>query len=394
MGARPAQRGDDDVVYTGYLTGMKGGTSTSKPKARANIYALGAIASPRVGGSTSRVGLDSRSGSPRPRRSWPPSTRTTRTSSSISRASRRPRRAPVQRCGRSSQGANFYNNFNCNDCPGFPLLYTPNIPTPRDGFAVEGTQGPIRFAGFDSLGNGRTDTSQAIGYRTSDHHENLLYQRTSVDLPGIHDVAEYGQFQIGNAHNFSVYTTQGRERGSLVANNAEGNFDEYGLNFYTPKEAIFAAYHDLGAQYSPIDSFTQINDIHGPSVYTYKEWDFDAKNFITTMTLSQDYQHYHNRAGVVDDTTPIPVSCSRRTISSWSCSRPERNICCCGHAGRLCEPERRLRLVQQQLVDPTTFSYNVGRFGRATALDLARTTLKMGPRATPRSRRQHHPEHG
>jgi len=382
----PAQRGDDDVVYTGYLTGMKSGASTARPKARANIYALGALAAPSIGGSTSRVGMDL-------------AVPVTATTSFL--ATFHPDYSNVELDQQSisptafarqfqevrpffTQGATFYNNFNCNDCAGFPLLYTPNIPTPRDGFAVEGTQGPIRFAGFDSLGNGRTDTAQAIGYRTSDHHENLLYQRTGVDLPGIHDVAEYGQFQIGNAHNFSVYTTQGRERGSLVADDAEGDFDEYGLNLYTPKEAIFAAYHDLGAQYSPIDSFTQINDIHGPSVYTYKEWDFGAKNFITTMTLSQDYQHCHNRAGVVNYIyayTDLMLSTNNKFQVMLSTGA--QYLLFAGTPGDYANQNGIFVSYNGNSSTPTTVSYNVGRFGPGYLHSIARgTTLKMGPRAT------------
>jgi hypothetical protein len=382
----PAQRGDDDVVYTGYLTGMRGGTAGTKPKARANLYALGALAAPSVGGSTSRVGMDL-------------AVPVTATASFL--ATFHPDYSNVELDQQSisptafarqfqevrpffTQGATFYNNFNCNDCAGFPLLYTPNIPTPRDGFAIEGTQGPIRFGAFDSLANGRTDTSQAVAYRSNDHRKNLLYQRSTVDLPGLHDVAEYGQFQFGNAHNFSVYVTQGRERGSLVATPSEGNYAEYGINYYTPKQAVFAAYHDLGAQYSPIDSFTQINDIHGPSVYTYKEWDFDPKNFVTTMTLSQDYQHYHSRAGVVNDTyanTDLMISTNNKF--QLMLSTGAQYLFFPGTPGDYANQNGIFVSYNGNSSTPTTFSYNVGRFGPGYLHSIARgTTLKMGPRAT------------
>ncbi len=382
----PAQRGDDDVIFTGYLTGMKGGTAGTKPKARANVYALGALAAPSAGGSTSRVGLDL-------------AVPITATASLL--ATFHPDYSNVELDQQSisptafarqfqevrpffTQGANFYNNFNCNDCVGFPLLYTPNIPTPRDGFAVEGTQGPIRFGAFDALSDGRTDTSQALGYQTNDHRGNLLYQRSTVDLPGVHDVAEYGQLQIGNAHNFSVYTTQGHERGSLVADPAEGIFREYGINYYAPKEAVFAAWHDLGSEYDPIDSFTQIADIHGPSIYTYKEFDFAPTSFVSSATISQDVQHYHNRAGVVNDTYDnTSLSVSLRNRLSLMLSTGSQYLMFPGTPGDYANQNGVMLMYNAGSSTPTSLSYIVGRFGPGYLHSIARsTTLKMGPRAT------------
>src|SRR6202011_1156200 len=75
-----------------------------------------------------------------------------------------------------TQGANFYENFDCDVCPGLSQLYTPAIPTPRDGYAFEGKQGRFSFAGFDAVGTGRTDGAAAMSYRTADNRWRLSAQ--------------------------------------------------------------------------------------------------------------------------------------------------------------------------------------------------------------------------
>ncbi len=49
-----------------------------------------------------------------------------------------------------TQAANFYNSSTATRVRALQTLYTPAIPTPREGYAVEGKQGPIGFATFDA----------------------------------------------------------------------------------------------------------------------------------------------------------------------------------------------------------------------------------------------------
>ena len=61
-----------------------------------------------------------------------------------------------------TQGSQFYNSVICHDCVDFPFLYTPAIPTPREGYAIEGVQGTVHFGGFEAISARRTDAG-AVG---------------------------------------------------------------------------------------------------------------------------------------------------------------------------------------------------------------------------------------
>ena len=295
-----AQGGTDSTIYAGTLHGMQIAARNARTKTRLAVYGLAQAGTPASGGSTSRMGLDL-------------AVPVTQTSSFV--ATFHPDYSNVELDQQSisptafprrfsevrpffTQGANYYNRFNCNDCLDFPLLYTPAIPTPREGYALEGTQGQITYGAFDAAGNQRNDASQSVNWTSTDRHYFGLYQRVAVDMPGVHDDAQYLQAIAGNAHNFSVYATQGGETGTYVSNSHEGRYTEYGLNLYTPKSGIFAAYHDIGSQYAPLDSFVQIADVHGPTVYMYREIDNSPHSFVQNVTIGEDYGNMADRSNV------------------------------------------------------------------------------------------------
>jgi hypothetical protein len=295
-----AQGGTDTVLYAGYLHGMEIASRNARTKPRIAVYGLGEYAPAALGGSTSRTGLDL-------------ALPITQTSSFI--ATFHPDYSNVELDQQSiaptafprrfqevrpffTQGGNFYNSLNCNDCLNYPYLYTPGIPTPRTGYAMEGKQGNVTFAGFDAVGAGRNDNAQYFQWRTKDRKDDVVYQRVGVDLPGLHDVADYLQGTVGNYHNFSAYATIGNEHGTQVTRPGEGRYNEYGVNFYTAKSGLFAAWHDVGSQYAPYDAFNQISDVHGPSVYMYREFDNSAHSFIQSLTPSIDFASYRDSSGV------------------------------------------------------------------------------------------------
>lgn len=295
----PAQGGTDNNVYAGYLQNMGLASRGARTKPRLSIYALGQAATPLSGGSTSRAGADL-------------SLPITNTSSFV--ATFHPDYSNVELDQQSisptafprrysevrpffTQGSAYYNEFNCNDCLNYPLLYTPAIPTPRDGYAIEGKQGPFTFGSFDAVGVQRNDDAQSFLWHDADRSIYMDYQRVGVDMPGFHDVAEYVQPVLGNVHNFNVYATLGNETGTNVTQPGQGRYDEFGVNLYTPKEGLFAAYHDVGAQYAPPDSFLQINDTHGPTLYASREFDNKPTDFIQSVIVSQDFGRMHDSSG-------------------------------------------------------------------------------------------------
>lgn len=381
-----AQGGTDESLYAGYLRGMEIAAKNARTKPRVAIYGLGEYAPAYLGGSTSRTGLDL-------------ALPITQTSSFI--ATFHPDYSNVELDQQSisptafprrfsevrpffTQGSNFYNSFNCNDCLNTPFLYTPNIPTPRSGYAIEGKQGNLTFAGFDAIGVQRNDTAQAFYWHSSDRRLEGVYQRVGVDMPGMHDLAEYYQGIVGNYHNFNAYFTLGSERGTQITSPGEGRYGEYGVNFYTPKSGLFAAYHDIGSQYAPFDGFNQISDVKGPSLYMYREFDNDPKSFIQSITPSVDYASYKDHTGTRNyayDSLYVTVT----TRNQW--------------AMQLTTGSQFLRFPSQpggttnqngihlgygeNTSYPSSITYNVGRFGAGFlhSIDL-RTSIPVMRRGT------------
>jgi len=362
----PAQGGTDSSLYAGYLNGMTVAAQGTRTKPRIGIYGLGQYASAASGGSTSRVGADL-------------SVPLTQTSSFV--ATFHPDYSNVELDQQSisptafprrfnevrpffTQGQNYYNGFNCNDCIDDPLLYTPAIPTPRDGFAVEGKQGQVTFGAFDAIGISRNDAAQAVSWVSPNRRYQALYQRVAVDVPGIHDIAEWYQGVAGNAHNFSAYATLGGERGSLITNARNGRYAEYGINLYTPKSGLFAAYHDVGSEYGPLDAFNQISDVHGPTMYLFKEFDNKPSSFIQSVIVSQDFGRMRDGTGALNDSYDsfyVTVASRNHLFLGWSSGDSYLNFGP-GAAGEANQNGIQLTYGFNTSA-PTTFSYNVGRFG-------------------------------
>jgi hypothetical protein len=186
------QRNAGDRAYAGTLNGIvaHGKAAEIRPKPRLQIYGLGEATTQANGGSTSRIGADL-------------ALPVTATSSFV--ASVHPDYSNVevdQQTISPSAFARFYsevrpfftqlssnlnNAFGCNNCP--TMLYTPSIPTFREGYAYEGAQGPMNFAAFDAVGVGRTDSAQAFSYNVINPKVEAQFsvQRVDVNLPGFSD---------------------------------------------------------------------------------------------------------------------------------------------------------------------------------------------------------------
>lgn len=382
----PAQGSTDTSLYAGYLSGMQLVAGNAKTKPRLAIYGLAEAAPPSIGGSTSRAGADL-------------SIPLTQTSSFV--ATFHPDYSNVELDQQSisptafprrfsevrpffTQGSGYYNRFNCNDCLNYPLLYTPAIPTPRDGYALEGTQGQFVFGAFDAIGQGRDDNAQSLTWRTNDRHYEAIYQRVGVDMPGVHDVTDYFQPVVGNYHNFNVYATLGQEHGTLVSAPGGGRYAEYGVNLYTPKSGIYAAYHDVGAEYAPIDGFNQISDAHGPTVYASQEFDNGPKSFIQSIIASNDFGLMRDHTGTLDyayNSAYITVATRTRWFFGWNFGYNYLRFP--GQPGGFTNQNGVQLTYDYNGATPSGITYNIGRYGAGylRSVDL-KAAIRLGRLAT------------
>ena len=291
-----------DPTFFGTLTGvaadLKGSDTTKRPAPRFQPYALGVGRSSFSGGSTSQVGLDmavpitptaSFVGS------FHPDYSNVETDQQTISPTAFPRQYQEVRPFFTQVGNEFDNYFGCMSCP--LTIYTPAIPTFRQGYGVEGAQGPISFSGFDTSGSGRTDIANAIDLSKSStaNSYSLTLQRVSVDTPGfVDDVSAVTSGYFDQRSHILVYGNYGRDSGTFVTDPAQANYSEIGAGYKTANTVFIAAHQFVGAQYNPVDGFVQQNDIGGYESYAQHTFTFPARSRLQDVAVDFNVSKFWN----------------------------------------------------------------------------------------------------
>ncbi len=291
----------NDPAFAGMLDGIGGGASSAaRPKPRAQIYGLGEFKAATYGGSSARLGGDL-------------AIPLTRTSSFV--AAFHPDFSNVEIDQQTiapnpfayqyqevrpfftqvAQGFNF--NFSCTDCPQF--LYTPAIPTFRNGYAVEGTQGYSTFSAFDAVGFGRSDAAQAFDYNieTKDNVFTINAQRIAVDTAGgLHDdLTSVTTGLLNQKTHFFIYGNAAMERGTLITNSGLGNYAEAGGGYVSATTVAVANYQEVGAQFNPVDSFVLQSDLNGYEFFANRIVNFSPRFLLHDISTQTFFAHYTDR---------------------------------------------------------------------------------------------------
>lgn len=296
--------GNDAVsIYSGFFTGVPVQTAL-RPRPRIGVYELGELAAPRIGGSTARMGADI---------SLPV------TSGTSLVATLHPDYSNVELDQQTIQPTayarfyqevrpfftqlqNFFNNESCIGCTG-QELYTPNIPAPRDGFAIEGKQGAASFAAFDAAGvDGRNDAAQSFGVRTADTKASFFAQHIGVNLPGVSDSTTVYNAVHDSDRGLFEYLTYGSERGTFVTNPREAQRREAGVGLYAPNGGIYMALRSIGAQYAPYDGLFAQSDIAGYDLNGDYTWYYKPESFISRFIVAGNVDRYHGALHGLDQT--------------------------------------------------------------------------------------------
>jgi hypothetical protein len=299
--------GATDPAFAGTLLDVGTKATALRPKPRAQLYTLGELTTPAYGGSTSRIGGDF-SIPVTPTASFVGTLHPDFSNVEIDQQTIAPSAFAYQfaevRPFFTQAGQAFNYSVSCSDCP--QLLYTPAIPTFREGYALEGTQGPLTFGAFNAIGNGRVDQGEAFDYNTSNTRTYTAanFQRIAVDTrSGIHD--ELNSFQGGfgsQKTHFFVYGNAAFERGSLVTIPGQANYLEYGGGYADSTAVVVANAQRIGAQFLPVDSFVQQTDLTGYEFYGRKTLTFSPKFFLRDVQVTEFYARYHNSAGQTNQT--------------------------------------------------------------------------------------------
>jgi hypothetical protein len=297
------QQSAGDVLYAGVLKGIDAQPVSVRPQPRLQFYALGEQQPQQIGGSTSRIGADL---------SLPLS----RTSSFL--ASFHPDFSNVeidqqtiaptefQRKYREvrpffTQGAGFYNVSRCISCP-YQVLYTPAIPTFREGYAVEGQAGLVGFGAFDALGTARNDQAQSVSYRTSNQTFHAEAERVAVTTAdGFHDVVTLYGTGYANPHShLAFFANYGQDRGSGVDRPGEATYADVGASIRSATASLAVTLRKLGAQFNPADGYVALEDIAGWAAQGYKQVSFKESSLLRDISVNAFIERYHAHTGRVN----------------------------------------------------------------------------------------------
>jgi hypothetical protein len=300
----PQQQNANDPAFAGTLNQIGIVTKQStRPKPRAGVYALGELTPEWNGGNTSRVGADfalpvtptaSLVGTIHPDYSNVEVDQQTISPNAFAYQYQEVRPFFTQ----AAQPFNY--SISCSNCP--QLLYTPSIPTMRNGYALEGTQGPLTFSLFNAVGYGRDDQAQAFDYdvETKQMNYGINLQHVGVDeTTGVHDELTSITTGVGDQHtHFFVYGNAAIERGSLVTDAQDGNYLEAGLGYASATTVAVANYQTLGSQFNPVDSYVAQNDITGYEFYGKRILNFSPHAFVHDVQFQAFFGQYHDQFGL------------------------------------------------------------------------------------------------
>jgi hypothetical protein len=393
-----AQTNGDDVTYAGALSGMAPAVA-SRAKPRVALYGLGAFGSSRSGMTTSRMGGDfavpvtatsSVYGTIHPDFSNVEIDQQTISPTAYQRSFNEVR--PF-----FTQGANFYDNFSCDACPFVAQLYTPSIPTPRNGYAFEGKQGNFSFAGFDAVGNRRNDGAANVAWRSADNRWRISAQSVAANQPGLTDHVDTTGVSWQDNKHLQAYFDYGSDSGTNVLAGNRAQRYGGGMYYYTNTFGFAASARSVGQYYEPVDGFVQHADIAGYAVYVNKIWLFDKKSWLNSIQFGTFDDRYHGHTGGLNQTdtsffldiltqSRIDINTSvgasyLRLDSGVFTPISQNGIGVTWHSGTANNPGS--NGFHGSSSTPTSVFYNTGRFGPGRVDSWVRSsTMRVGMRGT------------
>jgi hypothetical protein len=274
------------------------GNAPARPQPRIQPYLLGELASRSVGGSTSRIGLDA-SIPIAPTASFVTSLHPDYSNVEIDQQTIAPTafaRQYTEVRPFFTQMAQFFDQwFSCSNCP--VPLYTPAIPTFAQGYAVEGSQGPLTYAAFDAIGTGRSDDAQTLNYtnETEQHSLSLNLQRVGVDEPGlVDDVTTLDSGYFNQSSHWGAYFNVGMDRGTQVTDPQEANYFEGGPLYVAPTTIFGVNYQRIGTQFNPVDGYVAQTNLAGYEAFAKRIFNFSPRSVFHDIYAFTFYTRYQN----------------------------------------------------------------------------------------------------
>jgi hypothetical protein len=176
-------------------------------------------------------------------------------------------------------------------------LYTPAIPTPRDGYAVEGTQGPFTFGAFDAVGDSRDDTAETIDYTNPSRRFEAWETRVTADLPGLHDDTQLLAVRYDTLTHYKAYFDYGDDTGTNVLDGASAQRYDGGFAYYGKDDFTSFTMRKIGQYYNPYDGLISLTDIAGYSAQINHTFQFGPDKRYQTLVFGAFADRYAGTSG-------------------------------------------------------------------------------------------------
>ncbi|MDP9018976.1 MAG: hypothetical protein M3N19_11750, partial [Candidatus Eremiobacteraeota bacterium] len=380
----PTQRDEGEPLYAGYLTHMDFAGATARAKPRVGLYQLARIGSQNAGGNLLTAGADfavpvtnraSVVGTLHPDYSSVELDQQTITPTAFKRFYQEVR--PF-----FTQGANFYNVFGSGQrhAAATTMLYTPNIPTPLGGLALEGYERNVGFGLFDAVSKGRNDNAQSLSIKNESQTLTASLQRVHASYAGTTDTTTGASLKFDNQRTGFIYANVAHDSGSNVLDSARSNWLELGAGYRKPGTALTVSLLKIGAYYQPVDGYVQNSDIAGYALSFNRSLTFPKSSPLLAASLDVKHDLYHatgGRIGQGDSTAQF--SLTTRTLFSGTIQTGSSTLL----VGNSLLPFNQNGVTLGYLdgtSTPTDVGYFVGRFGSgylhslfsSTAFEVAR----------------------
>jgi hypothetical protein len=378
--------GQDDVANANYAGRLVGVTLPFRINPRLQFYGLSEAASPAAGGPTSRSGLDLAL----------PFTRTASflatfhpdySNVEIDQQTIVPNEFPRQYSEVRpffTQGSSFYNTTYCISCT-YQILYTPAIPTFREGYAIEGKAQGLGFAAFDAIGGERSDMAGSLNFSNAIRSVHATVEVVRALTPTAADTTVLAGANLTNQYShLSEYVTVAHDGGGAISDSTDASLVDAGAGISGANSFVGFAVRRIGAGFSPRDGYVQNAGVAGWAANGNETIPFGPTAALRSISLSGSIDRYHDGTGQLAQTDQdISLAVSTRTLLTFSATSGSSYL-------RLSSGEF-TPFTQNGLgigfrdgtATPTDVNYDFGRYARGLLRSWFRSsTFRLAKRAT------------
>jgi hypothetical protein len=169
-----------------------------------------------------------------------------------------------------AQGANYISSLPGIGLNGAPnqIFYSPSLGIVDDGYKVEGTSGQASIGVLDAKGDGFNDQAAGLAFAKPDGTLTYSFEGVDANHPGVTDRTIGVGAGYQNLHSgFQPIFSFEEETGNLVSDAGLAHSLNIGevTNHGLFETGVF--YKDIGPEFAPVDGYTAINDVRGPTAF-------------------------------------------------------------------------------------------------------------------------------